>query len=205
MNAAGEAPGVFINCPFDSDYNDKFQAIVFAIMSCGFTPRCALEVVDSGEIRIEKIMRLIDACSLGVHDISRTEPDPVHQLPRFNMPLELGLFLGATRFGGRNHKNKKCLILDVERFRYQKYISDIAGQDIAAHDGSVAKVIKALRDFLSTHSNVGIPGSRAIRSSHGRFLDALPTLCDEAGCDVDDITFSDFRQIVARFLLAPAD
>jgi len=32
------------------------------------------------------------------HDISRTELNE-HSLPRFNMPLELGLFLGASRFG----------------------------------------------------------------------------------------------------------
>ena len=55
------------------------------------------------------------------------------------MPLELGLFLGAKRFGRGEQKSKTCLILDVERYRYQKFISDISGQDIAAHCGEVGK------------------------------------------------------------------
>jgi hypothetical protein len=38
---------VFINCPFDRDYLPLFHALVFTVARCGFTPRCALEVVDS--------------------------------------------------------------------------------------------------------------------------------------------------------------
>lgn len=43
------------------------------------------------------------------------------------MPLELGTFLGAKHFGSEIQKKKTCLILDKEKFRYQKFISDIAG------------------------------------------------------------------------------
>lgn len=42
------------------------------------------------------------------------------------MPLELGLFLGAKRYGTGKQRTKLCLILDRERYRYQKYCSDIA-------------------------------------------------------------------------------
>ena len=48
------------------------------------------------------------------------------------MPLELGIFLGAKRFGRAEQKGKVCLILDTERYRYQQFMSDIAGQDISA-------------------------------------------------------------------------
>ncbi len=93
------ADGVFINCPFSADYAEKFNAITFTVIRSGFTPRCAREADDAGEIRFEKICRIIRDCGQGVHDISRTEPDPHSGLPRFNMPLELGLFLGARKFG----------------------------------------------------------------------------------------------------------
>ncbi len=49
-------------------------------------------------------------------------------LPRFNMPLELGIFLGAKRFGSQKQKQKNGLILDREKYRYQSFCSDIAGQ-----------------------------------------------------------------------------
>jgi len=49
---------------------------------------------------VDKLYGLIEACRYGIHDLSRTELDKSHQLPRFNMPLELGIFLGARRYGG---------------------------------------------------------------------------------------------------------
>ena len=92
---------VFINCPFDSQYRAIFYALVFAVHDCGYVARCALEVDDSGLVRIQKIEQIIADCRFGIHDISRVEPDPQTQLPRFNMPLELGLFLGARRYGNK--------------------------------------------------------------------------------------------------------
>lgn len=126
---------VFVNCPLDETYRPIFESIVFAIHSCGYVARCALEVDDGSEVRIEKIAKIIAECRFGVHDISRTEPDSETGLPRFNMPLELGMFLGAKRYGRAKQKQKTCLILDLDRYRFQKFISDIAGQDIAAHGG----------------------------------------------------------------------
>jgi hypothetical protein len=136
--------GVFVNCPFDDLYRPIFGA-VFAVHDCGYVARCSLEVTDASQVRIEKIAAIIAACRLGIHDISRTEIDPETNLPRFNMPLELGLFLGAKRFGSRQHRNKNCLILDLEKYRYQKFISDIAGQDIAAHGARPNDAIRAVR------------------------------------------------------------
>jgi len=52
---------VFINCPFDQEYERLFQALFFAIHDCGFVARCALEASDSGEARIKKILDIIDA------------------------------------------------------------------------------------------------------------------------------------------------
>lgn len=128
---------VFINCPFDDSYNDIFFAIIFTIFDCGFNARCALELEDSGEVRIEKITKIIKSCKYSIHDISLTELDKRTGLPRFNMPLELGIFLGAKRFGNHGQKEKVCLILDKERHRYQQFISDIAGQDIQSHQNDV--------------------------------------------------------------------
>lgn len=93
-------------------------AITFAVHDCGFKARCTLEIDDAGRVRIDNILDLIRDCRFGIHDISRTELDETHGLPRFNMPLELGLFLGATRFGEGEQEDKRCLILDRERYRY---------------------------------------------------------------------------------------
>ena len=136
---------VFVNCPFDAAYRSLFEALVFAVHDCGYIARCALEIDDASQIRIEKVERIIAGCKFGIHDISRTEPDAATGLPRFNMPLELGMFLGAKRFGRAEQKSKVCLILDTERYRYQKFISDISGQDITAHQGKPEQVTKVVR------------------------------------------------------------
>lgn len=117
---------VFINCPFDAAYGPMLYALIFAVHDCGFEARCTLEIDDAGRVRIDNIFALIHECRFAIHDISRTELDEEYRLPRFNMPLELGVFLGAARFGSGGQKEKGCLILDREQYRYQKYISDIA-------------------------------------------------------------------------------
>ena len=105
------ALNVFINCPFDLSYRPIRDALVFAICQCGLRPRCALETTNSGQVRIEKIGGLIRDCRWGIHDLSRTELNE-NSLPRFNMPLEPGLFLGAWRCGNSEQRLKTCLVLD---------------------------------------------------------------------------------------------
>jgi hypothetical protein len=90
---------VFINCPFDTTYKPIFDAIVFAVKHLGFNARSALEVDDASEVRLAKIIRIIEECAYGIHDISAVAPRTGTDLPRFNMPLELGLYLGCQRFG----------------------------------------------------------------------------------------------------------
>jgi hypothetical protein len=135
---------VFINCPFSADYNDLFEAITFAVIRSGFIARCARETDDASEVRFDKICRIIAECDLSIHDISKTELDARSGLPRFNMPFELGLYLGAKRFGGRAGRGKKALILDREPFRYQAFLSDIAGQDVHTHSGDVGVLIERI-------------------------------------------------------------
>lgn len=202
MPAARYDESVFVNCPFDDAYRQVFEAIVFAIHDCGYIARCALEVDDASEARIEKISRIIASCRFGIHDISRTEPDPGTGLPRFNMPLELGMFLGARRFGRAEQKQKICLILDVERYRYQRFISDIAGQDVAVHGGEPLRAIGVVRDWLNTatRASVRIPGGQAIAARYETFRAELPSLCAKTRLKVQDLTFSDYLLQVEEWL-----
>lgn len=192
---------VFINCPFDQDYAPLFDAILFAIYKCGFRPRCAMEVDDAGDIRIEKINKIISECRFGIHDISRTELDAAHQLPRFNMPLELGIFLGAKKFGSAKQKTKICIIFDKEKYRYQKYISDIAGQDIKAHGNQPETLIKSLRNALNAANlNGHIAGATAIIESYNQFQAKLPDLMKELHLQDEDVTYADKTQMIEQWL-----
>jgi len=194
---------VFINCPFSADYNEHFQACVYAVVRSGFTARCARENDDGGEVRIDKICRIIAESRYGIHDISKTEADPGTGLPRFNMPLELGLFLGARKFGGPRHARKKTLILDREPHRYQTFISDIAGQDIHAHNGEIALLIEQVATWLRDEAqDPDVPGGRAIALEFERFCADLPGIAAAKRLEPDELTFKDLTAIAAAWILA---
>lgn len=201
--AASYDTSIFLNCPFDQTYKPIFDALVFAAFDCGYVPRCALEIDDAGQVRIDKILAMVRGCRLGVHDISRTDLDPDHQLPRFNMPFELGLFVGATRFGTREQRRKVCLILDRERYRFQKFISDIAGQDIAGHRDEPQEAIQALRRWLSALPMRGLlPGGTAIVRRYHTFCGQLPGILAGLQIEPAEVTFADYANIVAEWLAA---
>ncbi len=143
---SGFETNVFINCPFDKEYQPLLWALLFVVIDCGFEPRIALENANAGVVRIEKIKDLIQISQYSIHDLSRAEALHNGDLPRFNMPFELGLDLGCRNFGVAEHTTKKCLILEKERYRYQQVLSDISGNDIEAHNDSAELLVRCVRD-----------------------------------------------------------
>lgn len=203
MTPDGYDRNVFINCPFDAEYQPILHAMVFAVHDCGFKARMALEVDDGGEVRIIKIKRIVRQCRYGIHDISRVQADSGSGLPRFNMPLELGLFLGAQEYGSREQKKKRSLVLDTERYRYQVFCSDLAGQDVKAHGNDPARAVAAVRAMLATalEGEAQVPGVAAILARYDDFLADLPQLCDVLQIDCGELQFVEFRSLIAAWLV----
>ena len=193
---------IFINCPFDDEYEPILRAIIFTVAVCGFVPRSTLEHDDASQVRIEKIYRLMGSSALGIHDVSRTEPDDENQLPRFNMPLELGVFFGAKRFGPGLHRSKQCLILDRDRHRFQKFISDIAGQDIKSHGDSPEAAIRAVCDWLRNvpGERPQLPGGPHLWARYQKFTRGLADMCARLQLTPEHLTFTDFYQLVLEWL-----
>lgn len=193
---------VFINCPFDDDFQPIFRAIVFAVHDCGFVARSALEQSGSETVRLSKIEAIIEESRLSIHDVSRTELDTGSGLPRFNMPLELGVVLGARRFGTARHKRKACLVLDRERFRYQAYLSDLSGQDIGCHRGRPEVAIQVVRDWLSHHTpeDVMLPGPAMMVKRHRAFVADLPLLLEEVHIEPGELIYNDYTTLLVNWL-----
>lgn len=192
---------VFINCPFDDNYKDLFDAILFSIYFCGCKPRCALEIDDGAQVRLEKIFSIIEECDLGIHDISRTELNS-NNLPRFNMPFEFGIFMGAKKFGGRKQKSKSCLIFDTDRYRYSEFISDIAGQDIKSHSNNPDEVIRKIRNWLNTFVDLTpLPGAAAIIGKYHEYLTLKPDILVKFRLTDEDVQYADNTQIIEQWIL----
>lgn len=194
------AKNVFINCPFDRAYAPLFEAIVFSIHDTGFRPKCARERLDSSQIRLHKIVDLIAASRYAIHDLSRTTFDDSNGLPRFNMPLELGIDLGCKAFS-QDHGDKSLLIFDAEQYRFQKYVSDLGGQDIQHHANDPKAAVTSVRNWLQAESDMtNLPSGAVIFSRYEAFRAELPALCGTMRLDEHALTFADFSHTVARWL-----
>ncbi|MFN8721431.1 MAG: hypothetical protein ACK5YI_11420, partial [Rhodospirillales bacterium] len=64
----------------------------------GLRPRLALEALDSGYPRIDKILRLVEESKFGIHDLSRIRAKRKGDYFRLNMPFELGLDVGCRAY-----------------------------------------------------------------------------------------------------------
>jgi hypothetical protein len=109
------------------------------------------------------------------------------------MPLELGVFIGAATFGQGQVGEKSLLILDSEPYRYQKFMSDISGQDIVAHGNSTETMISCVRDWLVSESgSAKLPGGAHIAARFEKFNGDLHALCAMARVRFDELTYRDF-------------
>ena len=193
------AKSVFINCPFDSDYEPLFRGIIFVVHHMDLEPKSAIEASDRGQPRLDKIVKLIESCKYSIHDLSLTELDPNHGFPRFNVPFELGLDLGCKRYGKLRQREKMTLILDVDRHRSRMFMSDIAGLDVEEHKGSVATAITVVRNWLrqatKTRSSIA-PSGAIIHDRYQTFHHVLPRMCDKLNWDVNNLPFADYSWAV---------
>jgi len=148
---------IFINCPFDSEYKPLLKALIYTTLYFKLEPQIS-STLSSSHLRITEIMRLIEGSKYSIHDISRCEPLKSGELPRFNMPYEMGIDIGCSIYGTALQKTKQCLILEKIRNRYDVVISDISGQDIKEHNDKPKKIIeKAMEWFAANGANVNTP------------------------------------------------
>ncbi len=201
MSATSVSRGqcVFINCPFDQAYAPILDAIAFTVTACGLKVRCGLEVTDGGELRLQKILRLLAASRFSIHDLSRVELDSDSSLPRFNMPIELGIALGMKHLGYDSVRDHAMLVLDSEQFRYVRFASDLAGVDISAHGNSPELAVRVTRNFLASFFDK-LPDGETLNLFYGTFEDALPEMAVAARQSVASLTFVDRLRHIEAFV-----
>jgi hypothetical protein len=198
---------VFINCPFDDGFRPILRAIVFTVISAGYVPRCALDSTDGAEARVSKIAAMIGECDWGIHDLSRVEVGATG-LPRFNMPMEFGLHLGARLLGAGRHRRKRALLLDAVPHRYDAVISDISGQDIETHNNDPDDAIRCVRNWLSEHRQTSVPplpGAAAMKNDYQEFQAEVGELLKARRQDpLTELTHSDYLFAVRDWITSRA-
>lgn len=187
---------VFINCPFDPDYDAMLQAILFTIVYLGFFPRLARERNDSAESRVEKISGLIEGSLFSIHDLSRCVAKEKDEHFRLNMPFELGIDWSCRRYFGSGRDAKRFLILEEKAYRYQVALSDISGCDIQFHGGNFQLAVRKVRNWLVSEAAIAAEGAARILA---RYIDFQGWYFEKqlaAGFSEDDIKDYDTSELL---------
>ncbi|MBV8213423.1 MAG: hypothetical protein JOZ08_09405 [Verrucomicrobia bacterium] len=190
---------IFINCPFDPQFQRFLRAILFTVCALGCKPRSALEESDSSTLRLEKIYKLIKSCRFSIHDLSRTEVTPSTGMPRFNMPLELGIFLGFKRAESGKPRKKTCLIF-VKDKHSMSFITDLNGMDLEGHQDTPEKVISPIRNWLCNDAKIDGLAASLIRGHYKKFEATFETIVKEAGFQLEEVQYGDVLQIIGNWL-----
>jgi hypothetical protein len=195
---------VFINCPFDEEYKLLLlRPLLFTILYLDFEPKIS-QTKSSSEIRINQIKRYIKESKFGIHDLSRCKPLKRKELPRFNMPYELGLDVGCHEYGGKKFKDKKILVLETDKYHYLKVLSDIAGQDIENHGDDPKILVRKIRNWFSTVDETNTyPSANEIWIAYNQFdadLNKNLLANNYTSQDIDEMPNGDFVKFVKDWI-----
>jgi hypothetical protein len=139
-----ERYSVFLNIPYDGEFENLFLAYIAGLSALGLVPRATLEIPTS-QRRLERILELIDECAYSIHDLSRVQLDRrAPRVPRFNMPFELGLAVGQDA----RRRHERWYVCETVRHRVNKTISDLDGTDVHIHHGTIRGVFGVLCDVF---------------------------------------------------------
>jgi hypothetical protein len=132
---------VFLNIPYDKEFRSLYVAYIVGLFQLGLVPHIASEI-SGGTRRLDRIFSLIKSCRYSIHDLSRVEIDATTaSVPRFNMPLELGL---AICWADLNPDLHDWFVCEAERYRLLKSTSDLNGTDPYIHGGTPEGVLREL-------------------------------------------------------------
>lgn len=142
---------VFLNIPYDDGFENLYLAYIVGLSQLGLQIKVTLAVPNQG--RLDAILDLIESSDFSIHDLSRIELS--HGIPRFNMPLELGLALYRSKRGrkraGRQHR---VYIFDKKAYQVQRSTSDVNGIDPQIHNGNAKNVMVGLRNIFHQPGDV---------------------------------------------------
>jgi hypothetical protein len=150
-----EQDAVFLNIPYDPQFERLYLAYIVGLTVLGVVPRATLGI-PSGARRLERIFDLIQRCRYSIHDLSRVQLDrKAPCTPRFNMPFELGI---AVAWAVENPSRHTWFVCEEDRYRPIKSISDLNGTDFHIHDGTVEGVMRELGNaFVRNQKRPTVP------------------------------------------------
>lgn len=105
----------------------------------------------------------------------------------------------AALFGKGQRTQKRCLVLETERYRYQAAISDLSNSDISVHRGDPESIVSEVRNWPDNQARLQAPGPSRI---WGAFLDFMADNYDMlkqrgfSGRDIEKLPTSELTRCI---------
>jgi hypothetical protein len=184
---------VFINCPYDREFEPLFYAIVLTVAACGFLPTCARETEQRNIDRARRIAKMLLECKYSIHDLSRYQGEGPDNAARLNMAFELGIAFAiehmrataSTSATGPAQPEAEAahewVVLAPPGLVLDQAISDLRGYQPLYHhpdfrnnqEEGVKSVISRVWSWLSQLAKSSPPKPRTIYLSYPNFIAAL--------------------------------
>ena len=162
---------VFLNIPYDAQFEELYLAYIVGLTQLGLKINATLAVPNQD--RLKRIVGLIEKSDVSIHDLSRIESSS--GIPRFNMPLELGLALFRSHITRGRHR---VFVFEKKAYRVQRSTSDVNGIDPQIHKGRPKGVMAGLRNIFYQSDGTTVP---EMLSSYRAVKRKLPELRRNAG------------------------
>jgi hypothetical protein len=162
---------VFLNIPYDGQFEELYLAYVVGLAQLGLKINTTFAIPNQG--RLDEIVQLIQQSDVSIHDLSRIELSS--GIPRFNMPLELGLALYHSHITKGRHR---IFVFERKVYRTQQSTSDLNGLDPQIHHGTPKGVMAGLRNIFYQADGTTVP---EMLSSYRAVKRKLPALRRNAG------------------------
>ena len=150
---------VFLNIPYDEEFSRLYVAYIVGLTQLSLVPHLTTEI-PGGDRRLSKIFKLIQSCRYSIHDLSRVEVGAAPtDVPRFNMPLELGM---AVTWQSLHPGRHTWFVWESEPYRLQRSASDLNGTDVNIHHGTPEGVLAELRNALGRDHPPSVPQMQTV-------------------------------------------
>ena len=137
---------VFLNYPFDAEFEKLANAMHFGVVAAGLLPVCAKDLSTPDRPRLEILVEAITSCHYSAHDLSRCRGEGVDNFARFNMPIEMGMALFYALHTQRNVH--RCAFVVPKPHDYQAFASDLAGLDPRYYDKNDVSLAVSVYEWL---------------------------------------------------------
>ena len=167
--------GVFLNIPYDEEFSNLYVAYIVGLCQLDLVPHLASEIPGGGR-RLDRIIQLIQSCRYSIHDLSRVELSVSHtDVPRFNMPLELGMTITWANLHPSRHD---WFVWESESYRIQRSASDLNGTDAYIHNGTPEGVLRELSNAFWRDPMPSVPQMLTV---YGLVESALNSIFERTG------------------------